>query len=390
MERDVAEERPGKRRRQVQEESDTEDDSGYHSSHHSSSGKEEDYAEDAMNMEERTPWTREDTITAEYIEGLQCQAISGRDTELEEDEAGKGSWTLCRNPCCYRCKLIELAELDMMQDSDKGITVDYIGNLKDTPEWMAMTVEQRIGKIGMFLAQNRQERSNLRRTGAIRLKLEEAKKAIDEKLYLGTHYMHSPRSGRDKNFRVSTARVQYLDEEMRSGFRFFMRGDIRDTAAYFENMHFMEPIVGGLYTREGMEGNFREHPIEIAGSIVESIFGLGMMYQDYRYEELSDMPAIVNFIEAGLMRQNLGRRSERLRMADYYQMGQDQWKWDEYDEIWGFGMVPVDRPTYARDLEGYRNRQAGVPDQLEESETADFYARMGRRRVTRELRRGLP
>eukprot|EP00972_Heterocapsa_arctica_P041775 6158713-Heterocapsa_arctica.AAC.1 len=121
-----------------------------------------------------------------------------------------------------------------MQHSDKGITVEYIGNLKDTPEWVAMTVKQRIGQIMMFLAQNRQKISNLRRTGTIRLKLEEAKKAIDEKLYLGPHYMLSPRSGRDKNFRVSTAKVQYLDEEKRSGFRF--------TAAYFENMHFMEPI----------------------------------------------------------------------------------------------------------------------------------------------------
>eukprot|EP00972_Heterocapsa_arctica_P067327 9936033-Heterocapsa_arctica.AAC.1 len=92
MERDVAEERPGKRRR-FQEESDTEDDSGYHSSHHSSSGN-EDHLEEAMNMEERTTWTREDTITAEYIEGLQCHTITGRDIEVVEDEAGKGSWRL--------------------------------------------------------------------------------------------------------------------------------------------------------------------------------------------------------------------------------------------------------------------------------------------------------
>eukprot|EP00972_Heterocapsa_arctica_P078431 11565218-Heterocapsa_arctica.AAC.1 len=86
--------------------------------------------------------------------------------------------------------------------------------------------------------------------------------------------MDSPRSSRDKNFKVSAARVQYLDEEVRAGFIFFMKGDIRDTAAYFEDMHFMEPIVGGLYNRENQEGTFREHPIEIAGSIVESIFGL--------------------------------------------------------------------------------------------------------------------
>eukprot|EP00972_Heterocapsa_arctica_P072679 10730094-Heterocapsa_arctica.AAC.1 len=63
------------------------------------------------------------------------------------------------------------------------------------------------------------------------------------------------------------------------------------------------------------------------------------MYQDFGYEELSDMTEIINFMEAGLTRQNLERRSERLRMADYYQMGQEQWKWDEYDDIWGFDNV---------------------------------------------------
>ena len=82
MERDVAEERPGKRRREDQRDSDIEDDSGYHTSHHSSSGGEEDYPEAMMNMEERTPWTREDIIPADYIEAMECQAISShkRDT----------------------------------------------------------------------------------------------------------------------------------------------------------------------------------------------------------------------------------------------------------------------------------------------------------------------
>eukprot|EP00972_Heterocapsa_arctica_P102825 15155244-Heterocapsa_arctica.AAC.1 len=102
--------------------------------------------------------------------------------------------------------------------------------------------------------------------------------------------MDSPRTSKDKDFRVSTARVQSVDEEMMSGFIFFVRGDIRDTTAYFKDMLFMEPIVGGLYNTENREGTFREHPIEIAGSIVESIFGLGMLYQDYLYEELSDLP----------------------------------------------------------------------------------------------------
>eukprot|EP00972_Heterocapsa_arctica_P054962 8104598-Heterocapsa_arctica.AAC.1 len=71
-----------------------------------------------------------------------------------------------------------------------------------------------------------------------------------------------------------------------------MRGDIRDTAAYFKNMHFMAPIVGGLCTMENAVGEYREHAIDTAGSIVESIFGLGMMYRDFGYEELSDMTEI--------------------------------------------------------------------------------------------------
>jgi hypothetical protein len=71
-------------------------------------------------------------------------------------------------------------------------------------------------------------------------------------------------------------------------------------------------------------------------------------------------------------------------MADYYQMGQEQWKWDEYDEIWGFDNVPEGTPTFLRDLNGLRNRQAGAPDQLEEEDKESFYARMERRRITRE------
>eukprot|EP00972_Heterocapsa_arctica_P024793 3657045-Heterocapsa_arctica.AAC.1 len=72
-----------------------------------------------MNMEERTPWTREETITVDSIEGLQCQAITGKDIEVVEDDTGNGVWTICRNPCCYRCKLTEHAELDIMQDPTK-------------------------------------------------------------------------------------------------------------------------------------------------------------------------------------------------------------------------------------------------------------------------------
>jgi len=262
--------------------------------------------------------------------------------------------------------------------------------LKETIEWEEMTTHQRSGAIGNFLAENREERSRLRRAGSIRLKGEEARRAIDERLYIGNHMMISPRAPKDKNFKLSSARVQYVDETMRAGFRFYLKGDIRDTADYFRNMNFMGPIVGRTYTRESTAGTFREHPIEIAGSIVESILGLGMMYMDHHYEELSDMPEIVDFIESGLSKLNLGRRSEKLYSEEYYQTGKEQWKWDEYDEIWGFDSVPSRHPNYTRDMEGLRNRQAGEPDQLDERELEPYLARMGRREVTREQRRALP
>jgi hypothetical protein len=65
-------------------------------------------------------------------------------------------------------------------------------------------------------------------------------------------------------------------------------------------------------------------------------------------------------------------------------MGQDQWKWDEYDEIWGFDRPMEGTPTFLADLNGLRNRHAGIPDQLEEEYLENYNARMERRRITRE------
>ena len=122
--------------------------------------------------------------------------------------------------------------------------------------------------------------------------MEEAKKAIEERLYFGFHFMHSPRTSSDKNFRLSATRVK-MGGDIRPGYIFFMRGDIRDTADYFESMEFMEKVQGTTYTKESQEGIFREHSIEVAGSTVESILGLGMIYEDFKYEELEDLPEII-------------------------------------------------------------------------------------------------
>eukprot|EP00972_Heterocapsa_arctica_P073799 10894254-Heterocapsa_arctica.AAC.1 len=92
------------------------------------------------------------------------------------------------------------------------------------------------------------------------------------------------------------------------------------------------------------------------------------------------MPEIVTMLEAGLMSQNMGRRSARIRRK--------YWLWDEYDEIWGFDMIPEDFPDYHMNAEALRDRyERGIPTQLEEQDYADFFARMERRRESR-IQRG--
>eukprot|EP00972_Heterocapsa_arctica_P092058 13578181-Heterocapsa_arctica.AAC.1 len=88
----------------------------------------------------------------------------------------------------------------------------------------------------------------------------------------------------------------------------------------------MEPVEGNAYSIEGVEGTFREHSIEVAGATLEHILGLGAAYEDYGYEELTEMPEIVAYSESGLMCPNMNHRSARIRRKE--------WLWDEYDEIW--------------------------------------------------------
>ena len=71
-------------------------------------------------------------------------------------------------------------------------------------------------------------------------------------------------------------------------------------------------------------------------------------------------------------------------MTNHYLAGLNEEKWDEYDEIWGCAMVPESNPDLLINLEGLRNRQAGIPDQLEEDELPSYHARMQRRRETRD------
>eukprot|EP00972_Heterocapsa_arctica_P003630 541863-Heterocapsa_arctica.AAC.1 len=91
MERDVAEERPVKRRGEGRKYSDTESDSGYHSSYHTSSGEVGDYPDyQTMMLEDMMPWTKNDLIPASYIEALECQMLTTSKTDTEWVECSAG------------------------------------------------------------------------------------------------------------------------------------------------------------------------------------------------------------------------------------------------------------------------------------------------------------
>eukprot|EP00972_Heterocapsa_arctica_P016841 2486287-Heterocapsa_arctica.AAC.1 len=131
---------------------------------------------------------------------------------------------------------------------------------------------------------------------------------------------------------------------------------------------------------EGVAGTFREHPVEVAGTILESILGLGAIYKQHGFEELTELPEMLTMLESDLMSQNTNFRSRRLRRKE--------WQWDEFDEIWGFDQIPESYPDYQIRAEALRDRhERGVPTMIDERDLPDFYARMERRRESR-MRRG--
>eukprot|EP00972_Heterocapsa_arctica_P100663 14842389-Heterocapsa_arctica.AAC.1 len=298
------------------------------------------------------------------------------DTEWVEDIKGVGAWRICRNPICYRCDIIDKAEMEVMTPVEKGPTIMYIGMLKAESYWAELNVKQRIGKIGQFLMSNRTERLEL---GAIILTAEEAKEAM-EGLHFGVHHMDSPRMRSDRNFRISATRACDPDyPQERPGFKIFKRCDIRDTASYFQRMGFMERVQANIYTLEGAPGTFREHPVEVTGTILESILGLGAIFERHGFKELKDLPEMVAMLEEGLKRQRTDFISHRMRKKE--------WNWDEYDDILGFEEVPAGYPDYQMHADALRDRhERGVPTLIDERDHSYFYARMERRRESRRKR----
>eukprot|EP00972_Heterocapsa_arctica_P024581 3624425-Heterocapsa_arctica.AAC.2 len=70
-------------------------------------------------------------------------------------------------------------------------------------------------------------------------------------------------------------------------------------------------------------------------------------------------------IEEGLKRYRANSRSHRMRKKE--------WKWHEYDEIWGFQDVPRDFPDYQTHADALQDRhERGVPTLLDERDLHIF------------------
>eukprot|EP00972_Heterocapsa_arctica_P109622 16137510-Heterocapsa_arctica.AAC.1 len=85
-------------------------------------------------------------------------------------------------------------------------------------------------------------------------------------------------------------------------------------------MEYMDGKEDNIFTIDGFTGTFREHPIEVSGAILESILGLGAIYEQYGFTELEDLPEMVVEIGEGLKRYKANFRSHRMRKKD--------WNWD--------------------------------------------------------------
>eukprot|EP00972_Heterocapsa_arctica_P105805 15587347-Heterocapsa_arctica.AAC.1 len=82
----------------------------------------------------------------------------------------------------------------------------------------------------------------------------------------------------------------------------------------------MEGKEGNVYTVEGWPSTFREHPIEVHGTILKSILGLGAIYEEHGFTELEDLPHMVIDIEEGLKTYRISFRAHSTRRKD--------WIWD--------------------------------------------------------------
>jgi hypothetical protein len=214
----------------------------------------------------------------------------------------------------------------------------------------------------------------LHRLGAIRLNAAEAMTAMQQRLKFGDHMMDSPRDREGRDFRISASRERMTQapiitgKPLTPGFKFFKRLDIRDTARCFNEGKFMDEVGTNYYSMENIKGRFREHRIEVAGTTLESILGLGAIYEQTACENLQDMPDIVALLEKKLKAMKTDFRGCKA--------SEEIFKWSDYDEIWGFQSIPRDHPEREKFEKAFKDRMQGKPTGLNKGYWPAFYRRM--------------
>jgi hypothetical protein len=186
--------------------------------------------------------------------------------------------------------------------------------------------------------------------------------------------MDSPRNREGRDFRISASRERRSQEPITTtnaltpGFKFFKRLDIRDTARCFNEGKFMDEVGTNFYSMENIKGRFREHRIEVAGTTLESILGLGAIYEQTACENLQDMPDIVALLEKKLKAMKTDFRGCKASEEIY--------NWSDYDEIWGFQSIPRDHPERGKFEKALKDRMRGKPTGLNKAYWPAFYRRM--------------
>eukprot|EP00972_Heterocapsa_arctica_P079186 11673615-Heterocapsa_arctica.AAC.1 len=89
---------------------------------------------------------------------------------------------------------------------------------------------------------------------------------------------------KDRSILTIVMEVDLHNEERMLGFKFYRECGIRHSASYLYSSKCMRTITGNGYTIAGVQGTFREHTIDIEGTIVESNLGLGAIFAEHGYK----------------------------------------------------------------------------------------------------------
>eukprot|EP00972_Heterocapsa_arctica_P045493 6715693-Heterocapsa_arctica.AAC.1 len=99
-------------------------------------------------MEEKNKtWERQIGVPAIFIEQLACYAKARAKTYtfIMDCNSGVGMWRICRNPKCYRCSIIDKAEMKTDIPLQKGETINFLGRIKtEDVSWKDTSVKQNI------------------------------------------------------------------------------------------------------------------------------------------------------------------------------------------------------------------------------------------------------